>query len=166
MHLPGDGADSLQPIDTQMFATLHQQNDASKLLEVDALPRFQRVLDEEWNDARAQLLQPADAVSHLFAMILADDPTPEVSLQRMQELHIAFMLHDGELRQNLIAVDHIGMLRNPDVETAFTVHETYDPFRLKLHWPAPDVLVSEGSRGSRESSLRIVPLSNGLFLPA
>ena len=50
------------------------------------------------------------------------------------------------------------MLRNPDVEATFTVHEPYNPSRLKLHWPAPDVLVSEGSRGSRESSLRIVPL--------
>jgi hypothetical protein len=55
-------------------------------------------------------------------------PHPKKGLQRMQELDIAFVLHDSELRQNLITARHIGMFRNPDVEAAFTVHESCHPF--------------------------------------
>ncbi len=151
-------------IGRQMLATLHHQQHAPELLKVQPFLRLERVLEKEWDDLRAQLLQPTDPIGHPIAMIASNDPAPEVGLQRMKDLHIALVLHDGEFRQNLVTARHVGMFCDADLEAAFTVHEACNPSWLKIHWPAPDVLVSEGSRGSREPSLRIVPMSGGLFL--
>ena len=50
----------------------------------------------------------------------------------MQQLDVAFVLHDGELRKHLAVRPHAGMNRDPDMKTAFTIHETCNPFRLEL----------------------------------
>ena len=51
------------------------------------------------------------------------------------------------------------------MEASFTVDETCNPFRMKVHWEALNVLVSEGfRRNNAGSSLRIVPVSIGFLL--
>ena len=121
--------------------------------------------DEDLPDGACDCLWVNDEGIVSVAMIAADDSAPEMGFQRMQKLRVAFVLHDGELREYLIAADHIGMLTDPDVKAAFTVHESCNPLCLELHRPAPDVWSLRVLAAVRESSLRIVPMSSGLFLP-
>jgi len=81
-----------------MVARFHHQQHRSKLLEVDALPSTKPVLDEEWNDDSEQLLLAPHPIRHPIAMVRSHDSTAKVGLDRMQELNIALVLHDGELR--------------------------------------------------------------------
>jgi hypothetical protein len=111
-----------------MVARFHRPKHISKLLEIDALLGFQRVLFEERDDVRRQMLSASDSKSHSRAVVSSNDTTTEERLQRVQKLHIALVLHDGEFRQNLNAEFHVGVRIDPDVKTAFTIHETCDPF--------------------------------------
>ena len=52
---------------------------------------------------------------------------------RVKQIGIALVLHVGEFRENLKAASKVGMLCDPDVEAALTVHETCYPFGVKLH---------------------------------
>jgi len=110
-----------------MIASLHHHQDAPELLEVQPLLGLERVLEKKWDDPRRQLLQPTDPVGHPIAMIASDDTAPEVGFQCMKDLRIAFLLHDGELRQYLITAGHIGVAKHADVEAALTVHEPCHP---------------------------------------
>ena len=76
----------------------------------------------------------------------------------MKELHIAFVLHDGEFRQDLITGLHVRMNIDPDMKTPFTVHEACHPFRFKLHLQIPNVKSLRVPCASGPS-LRIVPVS-------
>jgi hypothetical protein len=51
----------------------------------------------------------------------------------MEDLHVALMLHDDKLRQNLKASGHIAVTVQADMKTAFSVDETDHPFCSKLH---------------------------------
>ncbi len=92
------------------------------------------MLDEEWNDALEQVLLPAHAIGPPITMVRSHDSTAKMFLQR-----IAFVLHNGELRKNLITAFQVGVTINPDMKAAFTIHEACDPFGVKLHWWIPDV---------------------------
>src|SRR4030095_15634391 len=72
-------------------------------------------------------------------MVASDDAAPEVGLKRLHEPRTACVLHDGELRKYLVAGFRLGMLVDPNVKAAFTVHEACHPFGLELHRPTPDV---------------------------
>jgi hypothetical protein len=95
-------------------------------------------------------------------MVPSNHAATELRLEGMENLNIAFVLHDGEFRKNLIAEFQSGILVDPDVKTAFTVHETCDPLCVKVHSASPGRRASEGSRCRIGSSLRIVPVSAGL----
>jgi len=96
-----------------MLAPIDLQANATKLLTVNALLCFQGVLEEEWKDALYQVLMTTHAVGHSVAVILTNHTASEVSLERMQHLHIAFVLYDGEFRQNLIACPSDGRSSGP-----------------------------------------------------
>src|SRR5687767_12629434 len=83
----------------------------------------------------------------------------------MQELHIAFVLHDGEFREDLKTGAHLGMCIDPDVEAPFTIHETCDPLSRQLHRPVPNVKSLRVPGAESGPSLRIVPMSAGFLLP-
>src|ERR1044071_5743219 len=102
-----------------MLARFHQQQDTSELQEVQVLLRFERVLEKEWDDVCEQVLFTSHSERHSVSMIAANNATSEEVLQRVQELHIAFVLHDDEFRQNLKTCAHLGMLIDPDKEAAF-----------------------------------------------
>jgi hypothetical protein len=75
----------------------------------------------------------AHAVGHSVAMVLANHAASEVRLERVQDLHISFVLDDGEFRQHLNACRHLGVLRNPDMKATFAIHEAGDPSSIKFH---------------------------------
>jgi len=127
VHLRGDGSDLLDAFIRQMFTLLHHQHHRSKLLEVDALLSAERVLDEEWDDDLEQVLLGSHAIRHPTAVVDSYDSTAEERLDRIEELNIAFVLHDGELREYLIARLHVVVWIDADMKTAFTVHEACDP---------------------------------------
>ena len=111
-----------------MIARFHHSKHATERLEVDALFRFQRVHDEEWDDVTREIPQTTDSISPTVAMVRSHDTTAEEFTDCSKELHIAFVLHDGELREYLIAASHVGVRIDADVEAAFTVHEPCYPF--------------------------------------
>ena len=115
-----------------MNVRLHHLEDTAEQLEVAALLRLKWMLDKEWDDRPVQITTSAHAKGRSVAMIASDDSATEELLQRVQQLDVAFVLHDGELRQHLAVRPHPGMKCDPDMKTAFTVHETCDPFRLEL----------------------------------
>ena len=82
----------------QMLARFHHQHNAAKLLERNALLSLQRVLEKKWNDTFKQMLVASYTVSHPVAVIPANHAAPEVPLQRVQNLYIAFVLYNGEFR--------------------------------------------------------------------
>jgi len=112
---------------------LHAVDYALELLEVHALFRTQRVLDEEWDDVPGKMLPAPDSVVGSIAVVGSHHTTTKERLERMEQLHIALVLHDGELRQNLKAGAHLGMRIDPDVEASFTVHEACHPCWIELH---------------------------------
>jgi len=115
-----------------MNVQLHQLEYAAKQREITALLSLKRMLDKEWDDRPHQVASAAHAVGCSVAMIPPDDSTAEELLQCVQQLDVAFVLHDGEFRKHLTVHPHVRMNRYPDMETTFTVHEACDPFRLEL----------------------------------
>jgi hypothetical protein len=110
-----------------MIPRLHHANDSPKFGEVRSLLGFERVFLEEWNDVPEQVLLASYSIGHPVAVILANHSASEMCLQGVKHLHIPFVLHDGELRENLIAALHVGMRIDSYVKATFTVHEPSYP---------------------------------------
>ena len=91
------------------------------------------MLFEEWNDVLTQVLSIPHSIGHSVTVILANHAASEVGLDRVQELRIALVLYDGELRQDLHSYRHACMPRDTDMKATFTVHEACDPFRVEIH---------------------------------
>ena len=83
----------------------------------------------------------------------------------MEDLNIAFVLNDGEFRQNLNSSRHSRMSIHAHVEAAFAVDEPDDPLRIEPPKGPPKRQVSEDSRLVAGPFLRIVPMSCGFLLP-
>ena len=115
-----------------MNVQFHHLEDAAKQREVAALLRLKWMLDKEWDDRPEQIVSPTHAEGCSVAMIASDDSATEELSHCVQQLDVALVLHDGELWKHLAAQPHIGVSGDPDMKTAFTVHETCDPFRLEL----------------------------------
>src|SRR5207302_10406559 len=118
-----------------MLARVHHQQNVSKLLKIDVLPGLERVLDEEWNDALKQVLDPSDPISHPRGVVDWHHAAAEMLFRGIEDLHIAFVLHDGEFRQYLISGCRVAGGIDAHVKTTFTVHEACDRRRVHLQWP-------------------------------
>jgi hypothetical protein len=81
-----------------MYSLRHHEENASELDEVLTFPRHQRVLNEVWNDVLQKVILTPHSIGHSIAVILPNHATTEICLQGVQDLHIAFVLHDSELR--------------------------------------------------------------------
>ena len=115
-----------------MLVHFHHLEHAAKQREIAALSRAEGMLDEEWDDRPNQIGASAHAKGRSVAVIPTDDTTAKESAQRLKQLDVALVLHDGEFRKHLAARPHPGVSCDPDMKTAFTVHEACDPFRLEL----------------------------------
>src|SRR4029453_5431881 len=121
------------------------------------------MLDEEWKNGFEELLLSPYPIGHPVFVIAANDAATEKGFQAVQELNIAFVLHDGELGQNLKSCCHFRMGVDSHVETTFTVHESHNPSCIKVHLPVPNGKSLRVLQTSErlEPSLRIVPMSRG-----
>ena len=115
-----------------MNVLLHHHEDAAEQLEVAALLTLKWMREKEWDDRPEWIAALANAVGRSVAVIPPDDSTAKERLQRMQQPYVALVLHDGEFREHLAVRPHAVMNGNPDMKTAFTIHEACDPFRLEL----------------------------------
>ena len=115
-----------------MNVQLHHLENTAEQLEVAALLRLKWMLDKEWDDRLQQIASSAHAVRCSIAMIAPDDSAAKKLSYFVQQPDVALVLHDGEFRKHLAVHPHTGMNRDPDMETAFTVHEACDPFRLEF----------------------------------
>src|SRR5438067_11646419 len=120
------------------------------------------MLLEERNDRLGQVIQASHAIRHPVAVVRTDHAAPEEVLECVQELQVAPMLDYREFREYLESGSHLRMPVDADEEASFAVDETDHPLCLELHHAEPNVKSLRVLPG-RESSLRIVPMSCGLF---
>ena len=113
-----------------MFSLTNQVKNLSEPREVDPLLRFQPMLLKEGNDPFGEVIQPPDSISHAVAMIGSDYSAAEELLQRMEELNITAVLHDGEFGEYLKLAGHLWVRIDADVETTFAVNEPDYPLGL------------------------------------
>ena len=81
-----------------MIARFHHSNYATELLKIDAFLGSQRVRDEEWDDVPREIPRSPDPKGPAIAVVRSHDTTAEEFTDGSKELHIALVLHDGELR--------------------------------------------------------------------
>ena len=149
-----------------MLARLHHPKFAFELLKVQPFLRLQRVLDEKWNDAFPKVCLTSHPISHPIAVIPSNHAASEIGFECVKHLHIAFVLHDGEFRKNLIASRHINMFIDANIKAAFTIHETCNPLSVEFHRLVPNVKSLRVPGAVTGPSLRIVPMSVGFLLPS
>ena len=113
-----------------MFSLFYQVQDLSEPREVDSLLRFKRMLFEEGNNPFVEVIEPPDPVRHAVAMVLSDYPAAEKLLQRVKQLNVTAMLHNGEFGEYLELAGHLWVRVDADVETAFAVNESHYPLGL------------------------------------
>src|SRR5438552_1252638 len=78
VHLYRDRADPLHALRCQMNSLFHQPQNSCELMKVHVLPRLERVLDEEWNDALPEMLQPSYPIRHSVAVVTSYHAAAEV----------------------------------------------------------------------------------------
>ena len=149
-----------------MLARLHHSKYTFELLKVQPFLRLQRVLDEKWNDAFPKVCLTSHSISHPIAVIRSNHAASEIGFECVKHLHIAFVLHDGEFRKDLIASCHINMLIDANIKAAFTIHEPCNPLSVEFHRLVPNVKSLRVPGAVTGPSLRIVPMSVGFLLPS
>src|SRR5437588_10114816 len=101
-----------------MLARVHHQQNVAKLLKIDVLPGLERVLDEEWNDALKQVLDPSDPISHPRGEVDSHHAAAEMLFQGIEYMNIVFVLHDGEFRHQQISCFQVAVwLATDDTKT-------------------------------------------------
>src|SRR6185437_15883317 len=109
------------------------------------------MLLEERDDVLRQVLMSAHTVGHPISVVPSNNATTEICLQCLQDLNVAFVLDDGEFRQNLESGGHFRVGIDPHMKTTFAIHEPDYPLRIELQRALPNV-----------KSLRIPDSSPGL----
>ena len=122
-----------------MFVRLHHSKHAMKDFEIIALSRLEWMLQKEWDDRPEQIAPSPHAKGATVIVISSHDSAAKEILQRMQELDVAFVLHDGEFREYLKTGCHFSVGIDPHVKATFTVHEACNPLRVQLHWTLPNI---------------------------
>ncbi len=164
IHLRGNSSNLLDSFPREMIASFDDQEDAPKFLKIDPFPGLQLVPDEEWNNMFEQVFLSPHPPGHPIAMVRSNHSATEVRLECVEHLNVPLVLHDGELREYLIARFHLRMPVDTDIKAAFAVHKTGYPLRVKFHQSTPNVKSLRVPRASGPS-LRIVPMSAGFLLP-
>ena len=90
------------------------------------------MLLEEGNDSLIQVVQASHPVRHALCMIRANHAAPKELFERMEQLDIALVLNNCELRKHLESGSHFRMTVDADKETPFAVNESDDPLRFQI----------------------------------
>jgi hypothetical protein len=109
----------------------HQLQDLSKFHKIDSLLRFQRMLLEEGNDRLLQMIQAPHSICHALPVIGSNHAAPKESFERMEQLDIALVLHNCELKKHLESGSHLRVLVDADEEATFAVNESNHPLRFQ-----------------------------------
>ena len=85
---------------------------------------------EEGNDSLIQVIQTPDSISHSLPMIRANHAAPKELFECMEQLDIASVLYNRELRKHLESRSHLSVPVDADEETTFAVNESDHPLRF------------------------------------
>ena len=152
----------------EMIARFHHQKHSSETfrsrrassISADARRRMERC-------APARCSWPPHSKSHPIAVILSNHATTEIAFECMKDLHIAFVLHDGEFRKDLkagLSFRECGLIptwKQPSPSTKPVIHCS-----VKFHRTHPERKVSEGSRSRRRAFPADCPHVRRIFTAA
>ena len=115
------------------------------------------MLLEEGNDSPVQVIQTSHPICHPFRVTGSNHAAPKELFECMEQLDIALVLNNCELRKHLESCSHLWVFVNPDKETTFAVDKPNHPLRFKSSGMCLNVKSLRVLH--LEPSLRIVPLS-------
>ena len=115
-----------------MLSHGHQLQDPPEFREVDSFLRSQRMLVEEGDDSFIQVIRTPHPICHSLSMIRSNHAAPKELFERMQQLDIALVLNNCELRKHLESRSHLWVFVNADKETTFAVNKSNHPLRFQF----------------------------------
>ena len=89
------------------------------------------MLLEEGNDLLIQVIQTPNSICHSLPVIRSNHAAPKEFFERMQQLDIALVLHNGELRKHFESGSHLRVSVDADEEATFAVNESNHPLRFQ-----------------------------------
>ena len=89
------------------------------------------MLLKEGNDLLIQVIQASDSICHSLRVICSNHAAPKKLLERVEQLDISLVLYNREFRKNLKPRSHLWLWIDSDEETAFAIHESYNPLRFQ-----------------------------------
>ena len=115
------------------------------------------MLVEERNDLFIQVIQTPNPICHSPPVIRPNHAAPKKFFECMEQLNIALVLNNCELRKHLESGSHLRVFVDADEKTTFAVNESDHPLRFQFSgmW----LNVKSLRVLHLEPSLRIVPLS-------
>jgi hypothetical protein len=113
-------------------AFIHHAEHIGKLFRVHTLLRFELMLSEKQRD-RLKLIEAPHPILPSIAVILTYPPETEETLQSVQDVEIAVVLHDAKFRDDLKADFDRWASLDTDAEAPFSVSETNHPIRTEFH---------------------------------
>ena len=90
------------------------------------------MLVEEGNDSLVQVIQTPNSIRHSLRVIRPNHATPKEVFERMEQLNIALVLYNRELRKHLESGSHLRVSVDADEETTFAVNESNHPLRFQF----------------------------------
>ena len=116
-----------------MHSLLHKPDYLTKLVEIMTLLRLQWIPFEEGNDFLYKIHHAAHPIRLPVTVVGSHHSTTEVLSECIQNVDIALVLDNGELRKHLISYRHLRMCIDADEEATFPINESHDPLRIKFH---------------------------------
>ena len=88
------------------------------------------MLLEERNDICIQVIQTPYPIRHSLAVIRSNHAAPKKLFERMQQLDVALVLNNCELRKHLESGSHLRVWIDADEKTTFAVNKSNYPLRF------------------------------------
>jgi hypothetical protein len=90
-----------------------------------------RMLLEEGNNSFVQVIQTPHSIGHSLRMVRSNHTAPKELFERMEQLDIALVLNNCELRKHLESGSHLRVPVDTDEERTFAVNESNHPLRFQ-----------------------------------
>ncbi len=89
------------------------------------------MLFKEGNDLLIQVIQTPYSIRHSLRVICSNHAAPKEFFERMEQLDIALVLYNGELRKHLESGSHLRVPVDADEEATFAVNKSNHPLRFQ-----------------------------------
>jgi len=129
VHATGDRSYSLDALESQVLAIVHQAQNVSEFQEIDLLLGFKRMPLEKADDF-PQVLKFPNSQFPTVLMVLANHAATEEPLQPVQDRKVPHVLNNAKFRNDLITDGSFWIALNAYEEAAFAIHKTDHPFRV------------------------------------